>query len=94
MGQYPHDKLIRTGTVILFFYMNRHGKRHNYEVLVESIEFGAYSKDLGADCIPSQEVWVLHGWVISRDGSIYSEMDPNRRRTFLLNSVEDLKVSR
>ena len=74
------DKLLR------FRYKNWKGNDHEYVIEPEKIEFGHYSA-MGAAM--GETNWVLHGMVVTRDGDLRPDMEPSRRRTFLLTQIRE-----
>lgn len=75
--------------LLQFSYVNWHGCRHDYTVDPESVEFGPYE-----DGPLSEWRWVLHANVVTRDGDVRPEMGPTRRRTFLIEEIENLRSVR
>lgn len=78
--------------VTRFTYTNWRGVNHVYEVDVESFQFGPFTKD-GTDSSAPVEShrWVMHGYVVTRDGDDRPEMGDNRRRTFLLDGISNME---
>ena len=70
-----------------FKYVNWRGDDHEYVIEVEAVAYGKYDS-AGADR-GNPENWVIHGMVITRDGSSRPDMGPTRRRTFLLNKIRN-----
>lgn len=74
---------------IKFNYKNWRDEEHEYDILIEAIEFGPFDKgginpekDLVDDWI-----WVMHGHVVTRDGDERRDMGPVRRRTFIMSDM-------
>lgn len=67
-------------TLLVFDYINWRGEQHQYAMQVESISFGS----------PDAR-WYLNGWLVTRDGDPRPEMEGNRRRSFLLTDVSNLR---
>lgn len=77
--------------VIRFDYTNWVGNRHTYEIDVESIQLGPFTRGGVESSLPTERhVWVMHGHVVTRDGDERSDMGDNRRRTFLLANVANV----
>ena len=81
--------------LVRFTYCNWRGDVHEYVVKPESIELGPYdgggyhSNDREGE--PSDQHWVFHGEVVTRDGDTRPDMG-TRRRTFLLGSIDRLEI--
>lgn len=76
-------RVIHSGAVVTFDYVNWRGDEHRYEIVVEGIGYGVH----GDIRHGNEEVWQLHGYVLNRDGELRPEMGNNRRRSFILNGV-------
>lgn len=76
------------GVDLEFDYKNWHDKEHHYLIRVETVEHGPYDeKGAGPGKGPN---WVVHGDVLMRDGDPRDDMEPTRRRTFLLSKIKNL----
>jgi hypothetical protein len=75
--------------MLRFKYTNWKGDNHEYVILVESIEFGAYDKGGTTPRPASEWSWVVHGDVVTRDGDTRRNMG-TRRRTFMLAELREI----
>lgn len=80
---------------VKFNYTNWRGDEHEYEIIVEAVEFGPYDKGGFDDSRDRDDwMWVMHGHVVTRDGDERKDMGPTRRRTFIMSGmklVEEIK---
>lgn len=92
-GEVEHSQRTLGGRAPLlrFRYRNWRGFDHLYVIDPDRIECGPYDASGKHDERVGDELaWVLHGWVVTRDGDPRPEMGPTRRRTFLLGQVREL----
>lgn len=85
----PYHTDTRAHPMLRFRYKNWKGNDHEYVIDPEKIEYGRYSAQGAA--IDDETNWVLHGFVVTRDGDLRPDMGPTRRRTFLLCQIRDLE---
>ena len=79
--------------LLKFTYENWRGVVHEYVIDPESMEHGPYDKNGFND--DREHQWVLHGFVVTRDGDVRPELSSHpggRRRTFLLTGIEDMEA--
>lgn len=74
-----------------FEYDNWRGNNHKYVVMIESIKFERTPVGPPGSS-EHQEMFALHGWVITRDGDSRPDMGPTRRRTFILQKIKNFRV--
>jgi len=78
---------------IEFRYVNWRGEEHAYRIDVESIEFGEYGPE-GKSGSDVKERWVMHGFVVLRDGKPRDDIGDHpggNRRTFLVEKMGDVE---
>jgi hypothetical protein len=93
---HPHtDSPAAPPVHVRFAYLNWQRRRHEYIIKVESVEWTDRYQVLAGTGTGGEFKWVLHGTVVTRDGDPRRELDGhpgNRRRTFLLDTIEHLEV--
>lgn len=81
--------VVEPGDRVNFDYTNWKDEGHTYVIVVESFEFGTYDASGAGKGDPQ---FVMHGQLVSRDGSDRPELLwGNRRRTFLCSGVRLLE---
>jgi hypothetical protein len=73
-----------------FKYENWRGENHVYEIMPEAVECGPWDSSGQHEGRPYE--WVMHGYVVTRDGDNRRDMGANRRRTFLMRKMTELRT--
>ncbi|MES2866813.1 MAG: hypothetical protein V4703_08630 [Actinomycetota bacterium] len=93
MSRAPGSIRLRTKEdppIVQFWYTNWHGALHQYVIKVEGAEYGYYGAESGPD---HPRRWLLHGETITRDGDSRLDMEGgNRRRSFIMELIQDIEV--
>lgn len=79
--------VLEAAPLLKFRYTNWRGDEHTYVIDVEQLKVGLYRRS-STEVGPS---WLLHGYVVTRDGDPRPDMGSNRRRTFLLSGIKDIE---
>lgn len=86
----PVQAVVPVGaTALQFKYVNWRDHLHEYVIQPESVTWSTVGNPVeGAR--GERDAWMLHGWVITRDGDPRPEMDPSRRRSFELAKLQEV----